>query len=228
MIFWFAALQGKSTIGGWDLNSFITYYLLLIVVGSLVVSHVEDPVDRDIRQGDVAKYFVKPFPYYLFMLFMELPYRLLQGFYGVVMFTFIVFIFPAFRIPLPDIQTSIVLVVIIICAFLMTHTYKMLIGLITFWTKDVRGFTETSDVLILLLAGYNLPLALLPDVMAQIAYALPFAYFMYFPVIALQGKLSFPELLNVLLIQLVWLSVFAFAYRIMLKNGLKKFTAVGQ
>lgn len=229
LLFWTAAFRANNQlIAGWSSSAIITYYLLLIIASALLYSHIEDRVEFDIQRGEVMKYLLKPFPYYLSMFFLELPYRLIQGVYATVFYLIMAYFWPSIRIAFTNLETVLLVVCIFILAFFLTHTYKMLLGMVTFWTKDNKGLMETSSVLILLLAGFNLPLTLLPTALSHIALSLPFAYFMYFPIISLQGKLSQPELFHVLVTQAFWLFIFGISYKIMLKNGLKKFTAVGQ
>jgi ABC-2 type transport system permease protein len=73
-----------------------------------------------------------------------------------------------------------------------------------------------------------MPLAFLPDWLERIASMLPFAYMIYFPVIAFEGKLTLIELLQILGVQCVWIGVFFFVYKALWRAGLKKYTAVGQ
>ena len=80
LIFWYAALQhGQATVGGWNSQQFIRYYLLLMIVGVLFNSHIEDLLERDIKSGEIVKYLLKPLSFYWSLCFIELPYRLIQG-----------------------------------------------------------------------------------------------------------------------------------------------------
>lgn len=229
MLFWYGAFQGgQHSISGWDQNTIITYYLLLIIAGSLLLSHIEILMDTEIRQGNVVKYFLKPFPYYWFMFFIEVPYRLIQGTYAILFYAMVAVFFPAIRVPVPDSIAALLIISIFTAAFFLTFSYKMLLGLITFWTKDNKGIHDTSDVLVLFFAGFSLPLTLLPGPLSDIALQLPFAYFIYYPIVSLQGQITQWELVRILGMQLFWLAVFHIAYSVTLRRGLKKFTAVGQ
>lgn len=229
MLFWSSALQtNKNVLPGWDANSIMTYYILLIILGAAVQSHIEEKIDVDIRQGNIINYLLKPFPFYWAMFLNELPYRLLQGGYAFLVYLVLAILSPVFRIYYPDFLTALLAILIVICAHFLMHTYKMILGMVTFWTTDNKGIVDTSTVVILFFAGFNLPLAFLPPFLMHVAYALPFSYFIYFPIISLQGKLAVPELTTILLTQLIWLGIFVVIYKIMLRYGLRKFTAVGQ
>lgn len=229
MLFWHSAFQGNNQlIAGWDAGSILTYYLLIIIAGGLLISHIEDLLDREVRQGTIVKYLLKPSPLYSQLLLIELPYRCMQGSFAVLFYLVTAYFFPLVRIHIADILSAFIIFLILVCAFFLTHTYKMMLGMVTFWTKDNKGIIETSQVLVLLFAGFNLPLTFLPGVLSDIALSLPFAYFAYYPVISLQGKLPFDGMIHVLQMEILWLGIFFIVYKILLQFGLKKFTAVGQ
>ncbi len=73
--------------------SLITYYLLLIIAGSTLESHVEDSVsDIDIKQGGLVKFILKPFSYYWLKFFGDATTRLTLGLYGLLSFIMIALI----------------------------------------------------------------------------------------------------------------------------------------
>lgn len=229
MLFWHAAYQtNKNVLPGWDIDSIMTYYLLLIIVATFLHSHIEEKLEIDIRQGHIAQYLLKPYHFYTAMFLHEFPYRLVQGGYALLFYIVFAFFFPQIRLHFVNIESVLLVICIVILGLFLAHTYKMILGILTFWTKDNKGIQDTSQVLILFFAGYNLPLIFLPTPLATIAFHLPFAYFIYFPIVSLQGKLTTGELLSVILVQSMWLVIFVLSYKVILKRGLKKFTAVGQ
>lgn len=229
LIFWHAAFQtNPHVLSSWTSSSLISYYLLIIVSGSLVISHVDELVQKEIYQGEIVKYLLKPLPYYLSMLFNEIPYRVIQGTYAITIYVTILFFFPAYRIHSESFLLELLLFAMFLCSFFLVHTYKMMLGMLTFWTKDVRGITDTSEVLLILFSGLSLPLDLLPGGLQQLIPFLPFSYFVYYPIMGLLGKLSFDQLLMAFGIQLLWLGGAIIGYKLMLSRGLQTFTAVGQ
>ncbi len=229
MLFWFAAYRhNNAVLPEWDVHSIMTYYLLLIIFQALLNSHIEEKVESDIRHGNLVQYLIKPFPYYAMMYLLELPYRIIQGGFGFLFYIVAAFLYPPIRLPLLSAEKMIMAFIIVIFASFLFQTYKMVTALISFWTKDNKGLQDTSVVAILFFSGTNLPLAFMPAWLQNIANHLPFAYFIYYPIISFQGKLSTHELWNVIIIQIGWLVFFVLIYKILLYNGLKKFTAVGQ
>ena len=229
MLFWHAAFtKNKYVLPGWDATNTMVYYLLLIIFSALINSHIEEKIELDIRQGDIVQYLLKPYPYYLAMFITELPYRIIQGGLALLIYIGIASFYPALWLHSLDIVRGILVFFIIIIAMILSQTFKVILGLIAFWTKDNKGISDTVTVLIIFFTGMNIPIVFMPHWLQQIAFSLPFSYLIYFPIIGMQGKLTVSESLHVIGIQLAWLTLFVIMYKILLQQGLKKFTAVGQ
>jgi ABC-2 type transport system permease protein len=229
-VYWRGALvsSGKD-IAGWTISAISTYYFMIAIMSSFLMAHIEEDVaGPDIQRGELVSYILKPFPYYFFKFFLEIPYRILQGSYGlIVLFIFTIFFHGAFSVT-TDVITLIFAVVIIILAFFLSFTFKMSVGIAAFWLTDIRGFNQLVEALILIFGGFLLPLSLLPNIFAQIAYFLPFSYMIYFPIVVLQGGQTIIHLIQIIAMQIIWLLILIDLYILLWKIGIKKFTGVGQ
>lgn len=227
--YWNWALESNKNITpGWDISQLASYYVLLLIATALLMSHIEKDIsERDIKEGRFANYITKPFSYYWMKFFEEVPYRLLQGFFGLAIFLFVYVLFPNYiRFEL-DTFKLILSVFLLIFAFFISFSIKMIVGLSTFWLTDSAGFRNGLEIITIIFAGFIMPLSLMPPLMSKIASFLPFAYIIYYPIIAFQNKLSSIEILEVFLIQIFWVVIFYFCYRLIFLTGVKKFTGVG-
>lgn len=229
-LYWRGALLSQGgNIAGWTLSTISTYYLMLIVASACLMAHIEENVSReDIQQGELTKFLVKPFSYYILKFFLETPWRILEGFYGFIVLFLFVFFFKNLFIIATDVETLILSAVIVVLAYILSFTFKMIIGLSAFWFTDVGGFFQLVEAIIFLCSGLLLPLSLLPDMLAKVAYVLPFAYMIYFPIISLQGTQNVGQLMHIILMQLIWIAIMAYLYSVLWKNGIRKFTGIGQ
>lgn len=230
LIFWMGAFQSSmGSIAGWNLSAITSYYLLLIIAASFLVTHREtDIAILDIREGALVSYLLKPFPYFLLHFFGELGWRVMQGSFAVVVFIVISIFFGNLLSFSMSPVTILLSLVIIMLGYLISFTFKFLVGLSAFWVTDFWGVQQLSDVSILVFAGFVMPLSLFPPLLEQIVLLTPFPYMVYYPVIALQGKLYAFQLVQVIVIQLVWISILFLGYRLMWRVGVQKFTGVGQ
>lgn len=226
ILFWRGA---KTDAAQWSFSNVTSYYLLLVIAGSLLMSHIEDDVAvLDIQEGGLAAYLLKPFNYYWIKFYSELPWRIFQGIFGIISFFVITFLFHitvAISLSPMTIATTFLMAFF---GYFISFTYKMVLGLLAFWFTDISGMYQLSEMLIFIFAGYIVPIRLYPDILATIAYLLPFPYILYYPTIALQGILTQWEIIRVIGIQCAWLIGLTLTYMILWKKGIKIFTGVGQ
>ncbi len=230
MIFWIAVYKEKgNVVGGWSISNISAYYLLLILAGAFIIAHIEEDVAiRDIREGGLVNYLLKPVSYYMMKLADELPWRSVQGFFGVCMFVILWLLFPHL-ISLPNnIFLIISSVLIIALAFILSFTFKMVLGLTAFWLTDFWGFQQVVEVTILVFAGFILPIEFFPKFLQTISFATPFPYIVYYPILSLQSKLSAAQIFHVMIFQIFWILIAYMLYKTLWRFGIKRFTGVGQ
>lgn len=228
ILFWGGALKNGGS-GMWTLTTATTYYFLLTIAGSLLSSHIEEDVAIfDIQYGDLTRYLTRPFPYFWIKFIEEIPYRILQGFYGIIVFIGFTLLFGKFIVLTHNPVIILLCIASMIMAFFLSFTMKMNLGLSAFWFKDSRGFFELFTIVLIVFSGGIIPLYLLPHSVQIISYILPFAYMAFFPIIGLQGQLEVLELLKVLAVQGVWMGIFIGMNRFLWNRGIKEFAAFGQ
>ena len=218
----------STTINHWSFSSVMNYYFLLIIAAAVLMSHPEVPVVRDdIEKGELAGRLLKPFSYYWQRFHAEIPVRIFQGIMGGIIFFLLIYFFHANVHFSLSLGTAFLAAVIIILAFFLCFTFKMILSITALWTTDIRGAQELTDILITIFAGYIVPINLLPGLLATIAYVLPFAYIIYYPIVAIQGQLGISGLVSVIAIQILWLFVLGILFRYLWKKGLRQYADFG-
>lgn len=230
LVFWLGATKSQGgSVYGWNYADFVTYYLFVALANSLFVAHIEDSIAReDIKQGELVRYILKPFPYFSFNLLGESPWRIIQGIFAVV--SIIAISILAHRIV--QITSSPLLLFLAILtaffAFLMSFAFKMCLGLLAFWFTEISGIIQFNEIVFSIFAGVVIPLVFLPNYLKILLDILPFPYMVYYPILAFLGKLTPSQEVQIILAQLVWMSIFILLYKILWSAGRKKFTTVGQ
>lgn len=229
LMYWKAALQENPAIlSNQNTASITTYYVILIIAEALLMAHVEIEVAfRDIYEGRLSQYLLKPIPYILLKFLQEMPWRLVQAFFGIVVFFFLYALWPGqIHVQFGFIQLVLIFP-ILLSAFFLSFLFKMVLGLTAIWTTDFRGLSQVIAVVLFIMAGYVIPLHLLPPPLFALAKFLPFFYMIYFPVMAAQGNIFGTELWSGICIQLSWLVFFGCLYRYMWRKAMKKYSGVG-
>ncbi len=228
LIYWRAALR-TNNIYGWSLSSLSTYYFLLIIAAAMLMSHIDEAVsEEDISEGRLVTYIIKPFSYFWYNFIREIPWRLLQGFFGIFSCVLFFMAFGNFISISWTLNTAVFTLIVLALAYLLSFTFKIFIGLLAFWLTDISGFYQVIEIVMLVMAGYILPLDAMNSSLRLIANLSPFPFMIYYPVLTLQGKLGIYDLLSVIYRQIFWIMIFAVAYKITWNKGLKKFTGLGQ
>ncbi len=190
--------------------------------------HPEVPILRDdIEKGELAGRLLKPFSYYWQRFNIELSVRVFQGSVGVVAAFGLAFWYHTnFQLRL-SLLTAFLALIIIILAYFICFTYKMILAITALWTSETRGLQELSEILVTIFAGYIVPVNLLPGILEKIATVLPFAYIIYYPIVAVQGKLAVTNLLEVISIQIMWLMFLGLGFHFLWRKGLKQYADFG-
>jgi len=227
ILFWTGAVfqKGEQT----PLNSLTTYYFLMTICGLFLSSHVEYEVSElHIKRGGLINYLLKPISYYWMQLFEELPHRVLQAFYAVLIVGCIAVVTKSNLTLIIRPETFPLIVSIFIMGYLLSYTIKLSLAFLAFWIKEIGGISELFMIVSIIFSGGLLPIPLYPEVLKNIAHSLPFIYVGYFPVTSIQGLYSVEALLHILGMQIVWYMGILAVNRIMWVYGLRQFTAVGQ
>jgi ABC-2 type transport system permease protein len=225
ILFW----RGVKTIPGWTSAEISSYYLFVIILGAVLMCHQEDHVaDIDIKEGGLTAYLLKPYSYLKLKFLNEICYRLLQGIIGSIVLLLFIFLFPSLFVIANSPQILLLSFVVAINALALTFLFKMIVGLLAFWMTETTGVFETTEVILTLTSGILMPLTLLPLWLEKIVYFLPFAYMIYFPVTAFEGRLPVATLVQVIGVQFMWIIFFYIFYKNLWRAGVKKYTAVGQ
>ena len=206
----------------------MSYYFLLIIAAAVLMTHPEVPILRDdIEKGELAGRLLKPFSYYWQRFNAEIPVRIFQGIVGIIIYLILVYLYQVNVQFTLTLGTALLALLIIVFAYLICFTFKMILAVTALWTTEIRGLQELTDIMIMFFAGYVLPVNLLPGIFEKIAYALPFAYIIYFPIVAVQGKLAVSSLLTVIGIQLIWITVLGLFFHFLWRKGLMQYADFG-
>lgn len=114
-----------------------------------------------------------------------------------------------------------------ILGFFMYFYFNFIFGLSAFFITNVWGMHMLKGAIISFLSGMMIPVGFFPQWLQKILSFMPFNSLVYTPVMIYLGKYEGPALLSVLLIQLVWLIIFAVLGAFFWKRAVKRLTISG-
>jgi ABC-2 type transport system permease protein len=95
--------------------------------------------------------------------------------------------------------------------FVLFFSFCHLTALTTFFTEEGWALEYFRTTTVRFFAGGFLPLAFFPDALEAIALWLPFPYMVYYPALALSGRLTTAGVSSALGVQLLWCAVLLLA-----------------
>ncbi len=229
LFFWWAVLQISGKPGS-DINltQITTYYLIMMTVSSITMCHNEEYIAfRQIYLGQIHQYLLQPYPYLARVFQQELVWRLAQGFFGVLILLAINFSITKISINF-SLAMIFTVIISVILAMLLSFFYKSIIGLMAIWFTNVHGLLEITGVTELLLGGIVLPLHYFADPLRLILLYSPFGAMTYAPVSILSGFAPQDRWLPLILVQLLWVTIFGLGANLVFRRGIRRFGGVSQ
>ena len=230
LLFWKGATENSTqSIQQWTMTSFASYYLLLVIAGAFLMVHIEEYIAwYDVKEGYLANHLLRPVSYFWQNLFHELPYRLLQGSFGLIVLFLFFLKYPELVQLVQNREQILLALLIVLFAHFLSFCLKMLLGISALFTTDFYGLSEFVGVVILVFGGFVIPLDLFPEQLKQVAFLSPFPYMFYYPILSIAGRLESYELMRVVAIQFVWICILVGCYKFVWKQGIQLFTGVGR
>ena len=222
------AQSSSRTIGGYDFNGMVVYYMAVILVGKLIrTSRFEGTVSGDIYEGLLNRYIVFPTPYFPFKYAQHLgtlvPAALQFILFGGLML-FVLDMPPGME---PSPSGFAMTLGAIALGNLIYFTLDYIIQLVAFWADNVWSLDVAKWFVASLLGGYMVPLTIFPDSVREPLELLPFRFFFDFPARVLTNQLTVGQWAEGMALGAVWCIVFAAAARAVWNRGRLKYTGVG-
>ena len=224
---WTSIANANGDVSGLTANDFITYYMTLLIVDQLTSNIIIHIFAYKVQDGTLSAELIKPIhPMLTATLVNDIAFKTLNLIVLTPIWIVLALLFK------PDFASvSINGILLSIPAILLGYTINYLLsGTITslaFWTTRVYSIHEFYYAMILLFAGQFVPLQLMPQTIQNIAKFLPFQLFMYLPIQTIQGKLTTGEITQGYITGVIWLAVALTLFRLVWREGVKRYSAVG-
>jgi ABC-2 type transport system permease protein len=211
-----------------DKDQLITYFALVLFVGTLNQTWHAWYVDEDINTGNFSKFLLKPF-YLADEYFMkEITDKIFKLFFTSVLFIAAIFIFHiSFKGVYLDLVTLTLFLVSLILSFGIAFYLESIIGISTFWLHSIDFLKDLESIANQVLTGRLIPLVFFPVGLASFISFTPFRYVVSFPIEILMHKATGTTLLFGFTLQIFWFIAMIFLYKYLYNKGVVKFQAYG-
>lgn len=221
-----ALYQERSVVNGLSIRGAITYAgVTQALIGCLSFFHWYELM-KTVYDGRVGSDLLKPMNYFLTWFGIDLGRAIgsliIRGIPLFLVFSlFYDTILPGSLLQWAAFGLSLVFAIVI------SFTWRFLVNLASFWTPNALGIGRFAFGLSWTLSGFYFPLALFPDWLANFSRLTPFGASLYIPIEVFIGNIQGSDLLEGLLIQVIWILILILLDHIILKQGIRKLVIQG-
>ncbi|MBP5217229.1 MAG: ABC-2 family transporter protein [Bacilli bacterium] len=236
---WLAVYQSSeggidSSINGFTYKQMIVYVVLTTIFG--FVTFNDDTVwfiNRDIRQGTIGNFLIKPISY---------RGKFIASNMGAFLMMSLVFGIPLYAaglgvligigyLPVASIWDFIahflLFLLASVLACLLNGAISYIFGILCFYTTAAWGLNALKTTVIAFLSGTLLPIAFFPNIFREIVSYMPFAGMSQNPILILMMKYDYLECGKVILISFGWWVLLELIGKLLFNHAIKIVTVQG-
>ena len=226
MLLLWSAVAKEAPVGRFGEDEFVAYFLATLVVRMLTGAWVGWELNFEIRQGTLASRLLKPIHPFFVWAAENLAAQPLRALLALPIAVGALFWVGSEQVT-GDAINWVVLPIAIFGAWLITFLAMATIGTVAFYWESSMSVFGLWMGLYFVLAGYTIPLELLPPWLLAVAQWLPFRFLLSFPVELILGLVSGSDLWIGLAAQWTWVALFFACAQLSWKAGLRRFAAFG-
>lgn len=224
---WRAIFSQVSNFGGYTLPSMITYLVMVRFIHFANRGNITRLVAREIKEGQLSTYLLKPISYLKFWFSSFWADRLFDALTRLLILLVFWIILPSF-FAVGSWRHALLFLLFLPISLAFNFLLNIFLASFAFWVTDVRLFSTVVGLTTGFLAGELIPVDIMPGFLGSLGSFLPFQYSLYFPIKIYQGALSNWEIIRGILFALLWLGVTFLLLQYFWQKGLKRYEAIGQ
>ncbi|HEU4753213.1 MAG TPA: ABC-2 family transporter protein, partial [Armatimonadota bacterium] len=186
---WLASYNGRPAIGGYSPTRMVGYYLAMLCLTHLMVTHIMWDMATEIREGRFAVYLTRPFSYLAFQYAGNLSWRLMRAVLFIPVFGVCALIFRSY-LHWEGYHLGWSFWAAVLTGHLLSFFIGYAMGLLALFFTEVRSIYMFYYLPMSFLSGEVVPLSLLPPWAKQASDLLPFRYTLGFAIDVFQNRLT--------------------------------------
>jgi ABC-2 type transport system permease protein len=225
---WWAIFGTKEEFFGYTQTMILTYIMLTAIVRTIVLGTTTMEIGDLINQGNLSNYLVKPIHFFSYYWARDIADKALNLFFAIGELTILfILLRPPIFIQTDPLYLGLTAFAIILGIILYFY-FSLILGFLGFWTPDIWGPRFISFVVMEFFAGTLFPLDILPKTLFWVSQALPFSYFIYFPLKVYTGQIEMSSIIGGFCVAIAWTGGLYALAMLMWRRGLKAYTAEGK
>ena len=224
--FWKALYKGQSMVGDVDVNSMMTYVIMSSLLSVLLITNVENRIEKSVEKGTVATDMMKPISIYGVYFAEDIGNIIALIFQNMLP----IFIIGSLMIKVPqmaDIRDLPLFIISVAESFMINWLIAALFGMLAYTAVNIDALLQVKKHLIRLLSGSIIPIWFFPAGVAKVMELLPFVYIYQLPLSIYIGRGDRAQHFVQMQIQLVWLVILAIAFMCVKNRAARKVMVQG-
>ena len=226
LVVWSTVAESRGgDVGGYTASEFAAYYIVLMMVNHFTFSWIMQVFQFRIQFGSLSYELLRPVHPIHADIMDNIAFKLVQLTLMIpAMIIHIILFDPAFDFRARDLMLA---VPVILLAFIVRFFLEWALALAAFWTTRTVAINNMYFLVMMFVSGRIAPIALLPIWLQETARVLPFYYVVAFPAELINGSLSDEQILNGIMMLMVWLVLAWVIMQSLWRVSVKSFSAVG-
>ena len=219
------ALARGGSVNGFTPADFAAYYVILTVVQHFISAWNQYEFELQVRMGQISPRLVRPLDPVHYAIAENIVWKSFT-FVGILPVLAVIVLTYGVQFHIEPWQIALFVPSLLLAASLQ-FLISWAIASTAFWTTRTHAVSTLFDRTAFIFAGQIAPLSLLPGVLQQIAYVLPFGYIYGVPTDILRGGHDVTTSLALIGVQAGWVAAAFAASRVVWRFGVRAYTAVG-
>lgn len=226
LVVWSAVAQSQGgAVGGYTAGDFAAYFIVLMLVNHASDNWVYYEFEGRVRQGTLSPMLLRPLHPIHADVAQNISYKVLTLAIMLPTALALTIVFrPVFH-PVGWALGASIPAVLLACA--IRFVVEWTLALVAFWVTRMNAIIQMYYVTLLFLSGQVAPLSLFPAPVQAVATALPFRWFLEFPVQLVLGQLSPADALTGFVAQGAWLVMSLALLHVAWARGVRRYSAMG-
>lgn len=203
---WRSIYRHSDTLHGLTFSEAFIYVALGSTIFILLKTYSEWGISREINDGNIAVYLVRPVDYQLHWLSLTIGFSLTS--LATITIPTILLLTLVFKVSIALGPGLLLFPLSLVMAYVISFNLDYTIGLMAFYTESTWGLSMTKEIVVTVLAGALLPLQFFPEAIQKVLLLLPFQAIYHTPLMMVtKPGQGWEVFLSMLAVQFFWVVV---------------------
>ncbi len=200
---WNCVYANQEVVSGVGREQMITYSVLSVCLTVMYQCGIQDSLNNDVREGNIAVLLLKPFHLLGAYLAEDIGAIIVRAISISLPIYLLAFLFLPVQLPITVLAIPLIFISYVL-GLLILWLLSALIAMFTFVTMELGNMGVVKDMIVAILSGSMIPLWFFPENIEKILMMTPFPYTYQLPLGLYIGKISVQDGVEQICVQFFW------------------------